>query len=495
MNIRDYIGAISRASADQRHQRNFRKIMSGAARLATTHPAELLKTIGGMGRMLDIEQAEIKTWVEPGDIEASESVKKFDVCDLRIWLELAAAAGIDAIPAQSVATLAGDELEVLLGKVQVPEVLRQKISNGMMSSASYDVSIEDAEGILEVIREIEPLKIDPDSEHPGHRALAKMESALDEIPSSWMVRTHLAGSGNLKTLVGCGIMEKADDTATVRPGFEIGGGWIRTGNRRMIDYSDPRFLETAIGGHKSDIHYLARPWAKPARFHEGEDIHRAGTPLAGPGRWPAEWRVFVRSGQVTGVGNYYGWTGTGACPENAWNAIESAAAAQSIIDEAVQRNLVGVFMAQVFLRVKEGIKDKNSKEMQDFNRDWPADQMHATLDFLETEDGILFLEAGPAHQPGGGGHPCAFAGYGIQKSTESDTKHSVSTCEGVAYLTMPGVELGETSTWSQSEVDGYIDSWDAAAEKALQHAPLSGRAQTFLERFEINLDVDDSLDL
>jgi hypothetical protein len=487
MRIRDFIGATARAGAEQEQQRGFRKLLSGAARLAKTNPAEMIKMTAGMGRLMTIESDELETWVEPGDLVRSDDLKKFDVCDLRIWLELAEAAGIDAIPAQTVATLSEEELGALLGNVQVPEQLRHRISEGMISDDAKEVTSDEAQGVLNILQAIEPDQIDPNSEHPGQRGFAKMESALDEIPSSWMVRTHLAGSGNLKALVGCGLMEKGDDTAKVSPEFEIGGGWVRAGNRRMIDFSDPRFVQTAIGGHKTDVHYLARPWATPGRFHEGEDLHRANTPLAGPGKWPAEWRVFVKSGEVTGVANYYGWTGEGASPENAWNAIEAAAAGQVIVDEAVDRNLAGVFMAQVFMRSG----DQENEQMQEFMREWPEDKMHATLDFLETEDGLQFLEAGPAHQPGGGGHPCAFAGQNVEKALSA----SVAACEGVAYLTMPNVHLGEPSTWQHGETEGYIDGWSQAAERAIEHAPLSDRAREFLTRFNVNLDVEESLDM
>jgi hypothetical protein len=471
VDIRGYIGAIARSGAEQDQQRGFRKLLSGAARLATTNPAKLVSMTAGMGKLLEIEQNELALWVDPGE-KSEDGPSKFDVCDLRIWLEIAQAAGIDAIPAQTVATLSEDELGALLGPVGIPNAIRNRIGKGLMEGGKQDVTPGDAGAVLSILENFDSNAPTGDPREAGAKAFSKIEGALDEIPASWMVRTHLSGSGNLKALVGCGIMSKGDDTAKIRPDFEIGAGWVRAGNRRLIDFSDPRFVELAVGGHKSDVHYLARPWAAPGRFHEGEDLHRANTPLAGPGKWPAEWRVFVKGGEVSGVANYYGWTGEGATPENAWNAIESAAAGQAVVDEATDQGMVGVFMAQVFIR--ESGKNQDAVDLMD--KEWPQDKMNCTIDFLETVDGIQFLEAGPAHQIGGGGHPCAFAGQGMSK------ERSVALCEGVAYLTMPHVHLGEPDTWYDGDPEGYIDGWQPAVDRAVEYAPLSDRAVEFIKR-------------
>lgn len=480
MKIRDFIGATARAGAEREQQRGMRRLISGAARLAKTNPADLIRMASGMGEALRVEQEELGTWIDPGETEGRSEPAKFDVCDLRIWLELTEAAEVDFIPAQTVASLSKKELEALLGSVAIPEVARRRITEGMMDESGETLTPQEAESVVDLLSVMDGDAPTEGDAHPGHRAFAKIEGALDEIPASWMVRTHLAGSGNLKALVGCGLMQKADDTAQVRPDFEIGGGWVRTGNRRMIDFSDPRFLQTAIGGHKTDIHYLARPWAQPGRFHEGEDLHRAGTPIAGNGLWPAEWRVFVRSGQVTGVANYYGWTGDGATPESAWNAIEAAAQAQKIVDVAEDRGLEGVFMPQVFIR-KRG---KDTQTIDVLDRDWPEGRMHCTLDFLETDQGLRFLEAGPAHQPGGGGHPCAFAGQNM----EAGNPRSIAACEGIAYRSMPHVHLGDTSTWVHGDDEGCIEDWGAAAKRAADFQSLSDDAREFLERIGVTLE-------
>lgn len=474
MKLIDYIGAISRAAAEGSQNKAIRRVVTGAAALARKSPDSLTRMMSGIGQAAELENTEISTWADHGE---DMTGRKFDVCDLRVWLDLAEAAGIPSIPAKQIATLSEDELALLLGNVVIPPTIRDTINKGMISGVgSVD---DDQAGFLNtLIDEILPRNAGVDRDAVGRGAFEKIESCLDEIPSDWMVRTHIAGSSNLKALVGCGLMTKGDETAKVAEGFEIGGGWVRQGNRRMIDFADPRFVELGIGGHKPDTHYLARPWAVSGRLHQGEDLHRANTPLAGPGQWPAEWRVFARGGNVTGVANYYGWTGEGASPENAWNAIEAAAAGQAIVDEAKSRDMLGMFMTQVFMRagaMKQDLKDA-SEEFA------PHDEISCTLDFFEGQDGLLFLEGGPGHVPGGGGHPCAFAG----QQAPGLLAGAVALCEGVAYKNMPHVHLGDPKTWIDGDRDGCIEGWAAAAERAIGHAPLSPRATSFLERFGVS---------
>lgn len=474
MRLRDYIGAVARASSENRIRHGYRRVLTGAASLARKAPAELMRTIGNLAEMERLEQDELDRWAEPEEIGTKDGRTRFDVCDLRIWLALARDAGVPAIPAREIANLNEAEFEALLGKVKLPPALRRTIMDGIRNgSEDIDPAIE-AQGVASFLESIASTNDEADA---TRRAFEKIDGVLDDIPASWMVRTQYAGSNNLKALVGTGLMQKADDTAIVRPDFEIGGGWLRIGNRRVIDVMDPRFIETAIGGHKPGVAYLARPWAEAARFHEGEDIHRANSPLAGPGKWPAEWRVFVRAGLVSGVANYYGWTGSGATPENAWNAITAAGEAQAIADLATTLGLDGVFMGQVFLR-----SGNNAEAIACLDAQWPEGTISCTLDFLETREGMRFLEGGPSHAPGSGGHPCAFAGQGVDMTTMPH----VARCEGVAYKSMPHVHLGEPSTWIDGDSSGCIESWQDAAARALDHAPLGDRAMALLDRHGVS---------
>src|SRR3546814_15197909 len=80
--------------------------------------------------------------------------------------------------------------------------------------------------------------------------------------------------------------------------------------------------------------FLARPWQECSRYIVGEDPHRHGSPFAGKGVWPAEWRAIVEAGVVVGVASYYGWCDE-ATPETARTALEVRALAQRIVDEAM----------------------------------------------------------------------------------------------------------------------------------------------------------------
>jgi hypothetical protein len=387
------------------------------------------------------------------------------------------------IPAREVARLSETELELLLGEAQIPERMRQTVGTAIQKG------IEDltADELEDVARFAEEFSGETPAAGDAAQLFDRMESALDEIPASWMVRTQYSGSNNLKALVGTGLMQKADDTAMVAPGFEIGGGWVRRGNRRIVDFSDPRFLELAIGGHKPLTVYLARPWVQAARFHEGEDLHRANSPLAGPGHWPSEWRVFVKKGQVTGVANYYGWTGDGATAENAWHALEAAAMGQKIADAATGLGLAGRYMRHVSIW-----NSKNTHpQVLAFKKEWPEAGLHCTLDFMEGEDGMVFLEGGPGHMPNGGGHPCAFAGQLVN----SDSMFRVAACEGVAFKNMPHVNLAEPETWVDGDPEGCISPWEDAVKLAQEHAPLTDEQMDFVRSLHLSSSVDNAEDL
>ena len=478
MKLRDYIGALSRSAAEQSQNKSKRRLIIGAAQVARKSSKKLLKDMAGMSRVIDQENAELSGWADPDEIGTPQGRRNFDACDLRVWLKLADMAGVSSVPAKVVAELSEPELEVLLGQFQIPAHIRDNITKPLvegLQDASEDALSEMSGFIEEFFPETTPAV-------NAAEVFARVESALDEIPASWMVRTQYCGSNNLKALVGTGLMEKADDTAMVAPQVEIGGGWVRKGNRRIIDFSDPRFLELGIGGHKPGTTYLARPWIKPARCHEGEDLHRANSPFAGPGRWPSEWRVFVKNGQVTGVANYYGWTGQGATPENAWHAIEAAAMAQQIADKGTELGLSGRYMPHVAI----WNSTYDHPQVKAFKTEWPEGGLHCTLDFYEGEDGMVLLEGGPGHMPNGGAHPCAFAGYQV----DPDSPSRVSSCNGVAFKCMPHVHLAEVQTWVDGDPQGCIQSWADAVHLAQQHAALTAQQDAFVRRVVPDLSDD-----
>lgn len=457
MNIRDAIGRLNLIGGQRSLQKKLRELALGTISLG--QKGQLEQALTGIAAVEARVLGEMETWIEPGDIGVSAGVDRFDVCDLRFWLEIADQAGVPYVPARPILSVPEVVLEELVEKMHVPPAVSSKLQS-VLGKIIGDRPVDLPE---------EP-KVLP--EHVA-QTLEQLSSVMEGIPASWMVRTHLCGSSNLKALVGTGVMLKGDDTARLNDQVKLGAGWVEIGNRRMIDFNDKRFIEIGAQGHKGVTHYLARPWAAPARFHDGEDLHRAGSPLAGPGKWPAEWRVFIRNGEVTGVANYYGWTGEGATPENAWMAIEAAALAQRMVDRMEQMGLLGVFMDTELFR-------DNIEEHDDVRiafKDIDPSLNHATLDFIETTEGLKLLEGGPGHLPGGGAHPCAFAGQGVVKG---DPGRSVCACEGVAYKNMPHTNLGDPRTWVDGDPEGSIDTWMAAADLALQHKPFTKEGQDFI---------------
>lgn len=469
MQIRDVIGRLNFIGGKKREQSELRNLAAGTAKLARS--GGLPDFLSGMAQLKQKLDHQMDGWLEAEDIEKNRA-GAFDVCDLRAWIKLAEMADIHHVPAKDLIKVTHDELDCLLGPIRSQTDFMGKIKIAFSKAPDDMVRERMVQEIGQLVMPTEEVSQDRVSE-----LREKMTSVMDEIPPSWMVRTNFSGSSNLKALVGTGLMLKGDDIAEIAPGLKLGAGWFQMGNRRTIDYADHRFVELSAM-HKPVVTYLARPWAQPDRFHEGEDLHRANSPLAGRGKWPAEWRCFVKNGNVTGVANYYGWTGDGATAENAWNAVEAAAMAQELCDFVSRQGLYGEFA--------DTIRARSSRHPQDQTAlaSWAEDKLHATLDFIETSDGLKFLEGGPGHVPGGGGHPCAFAGQSVDRS---HPEKQLSACDGVAYRCMDHVNLGDPATWVDGPSEGAFASWEKACELAVNFRDLSPRAQEFLEKRGISL--------
>lgn len=100
-----------------------------------------------MGAVAQKIEAELALWADPEEVGTPDGRKRFDVCDLRIWLKLVDAAGVPAVPATEVASLSEGELEALVGFVEVPAALRDRISKGLAEGAADGVSQQDAESL------------------------------------------------------------------------------------------------------------------------------------------------------------------------------------------------------------------------------------------------------------------------------------------------------------------------------------------------------------
>jgi len=452
--IRTLIGKLNLIGSQRSLGLQVRQFGLAAGKLLAGPVKQARDTMEGIGQVAAFVEAEAEAWLDPEDLMAGKS-GGFDACDLRHWLILAEAAGVPAVPARQILSLHEDDLSLIDRPVHIPEFLRNSLSRRLARVFPDLVAAPVAEA---------PVGEDPDARRAA--LAAALFDAMDDIPDGWMVRSNISGSSMLKAMAGAGVIEDPRDSAKFTPEIEVGAGWVRDGNRRRIDATDSRFVETFAAGHKPVIHYLARPWMEAARRAEGPDPHRHGTPFAGKGSWPMEWRVFVENNKVTGVASYYAWAGS-ATPENAAVALEAAEIAQKIVDLARARGLSSRWMDLEILRDGASEEALKNPRIRDALSRFPRDAINCTLDFLEVKgQGLMLLEGGPAHTPIGGGHPCAFAGFQVVKG-----QGAACATTGVALKLMDHVILADPATWSHGETAEHILSWDEVRNLAAQHRP------------------------
>ena len=439
-NLRDAIVALTLRAEQREMGRTARRALTGAVAFLRGDKTEAAAFAEGVATSMSWADALADRWTKA---EAIDQGGSFDSCDLRVYLALAERAGVPFVPARTILTLHEDELSVLSGTVPVP---------GFVANAL-------ARGIKRVLGDITP-PADAPAPIDREALVGKLYDAMDDVPANWMVRSHIAGPSTLKALAGSGLIAHGDDVVGASQGFAVGPGWVQQGNRRMVDAANARYVELFPQGHGTTIAYLARPWIAAGRRAEGPDPHRHGTPFAGKGSWPCEWRVFVENGRVTGVASYYAWTGE-ASPLNARKALEAGELAQKMVDAGVALNLfpasMDVELAKRAAADGATLPPPHQETLARFGEGFSC-----TLDFLEGPDGMLFLEGGPAHMPIGGGHPCAFAGVG--RSGPGTTCRT----EGVALGLMDHVVLADPTTWVDGDHTGKILTWDEAQRLAAQ---------------------------
>lgn len=442
MRMRDAIGRLAVMAGEAGTGRTLRRMALGTGALLRRDPGEFRRRLDGMGQLMEKAEAEAASWLTPDRIAAGDA-GAFDVRDLRAWLVLAERAGVPHVPARPILSLDEDELSAISRPLALPDHVSGALGRGLRR----------------VFGEIPGTPPSGPGADPS-AIVERLHAAMDDLPSDWMVRSHISGSHMLKALAGSGTLQDGRDGAMLAPDIEVGAGWVRSGNRRRIDATDTRFIETFAAGPGGTLHFLARPWMTPARHGEGEDPHRHGTVFAGKGRWPMEWRCFVEAGRVTGVAAYYGWVGS-VTPENAVRALEAVDLARRIVEAGQGADLRPRWMDIELLRDASPEALSNPKIRNTLSR-FPRNGFACTLDFIETVDGMMLLEGGPPHTPIGGGHPCAFAGHEMHPDTGCRT-------EGVALRLIDGVTLADPSSWSGRRNDGAILDFDTARMFATQH--------------------------
>ena len=479
--IRQVLVALTDHAGQAETQRDARRLQLMAAK--SIRAGTVRQDAAGIDDVARIFATVTGNWLD-ADAIAAGARGVFDACDLRCWLVIAAAARIPAIPGREILSLHEDETAIACGALEIEE---SPLSRGLSKLArKFMASNPDlAEAAAP------PTKADPDA------VKERLFAAMDDIPEGWMVRSARCGSANLKALAGSGVAGPQVPEVRFGGDLQVGPGWVRRGNRRMVDATDRRTVEShAQAPEGTPLVFLARPWITARRWAHCEDPHRHGTKFAGEGIFPAEWRAYIENGLVVGISSYYGWCGA-ATPRNAQVALAVRALAQSIADETARRGLMPrhadtelnrvtlpsalerwsvsyenpdpkrVADDRVFAEEVEGYNFMKAGMARSLVR-FPPDGVHMTLDFMEAlggpgEFGLVLLEGGPAHHTFGGGHCCAFAGH-----TGKPRKGADNRTEGVAFRIMDHISLAEMKTWDIGDDTGRILPWTAVEALAAE---------------------------
>ena len=434
-----------------------RKMLAGAA-------ATIRAPKGGFGNMMDgianglaFEKSESADWLDADAILSGKS-GPFDSCDLEMWLAICERLGVAAVPGEVILRLNRVETELVSGESEIPA---GRSKDALVAAMNELIEKADRDGVTPEMLELftylfDTAEQDAVNMEELHERLA---SSMDEVPEGYMVRTAACGGSELKALAGTGLAGPTTPETRFGTDLEVGPGWVRLGNRRTLNTRDHRTVSMTAQRPKSDMVFIARPWVQASRWIETMDPHRDGSQFAGPGRWPAEWRAFVVDGKVTGVSFYYGFTGE-MSPENARMALEVRDVAQRLVDGMTAQKLWPRYMKAEFARRSP------HAEMQEALADFGRESVSCSLDFIETDEGLLLIEGGPANTPVGGAHCCSFAGAGLKKGA-IDGRQMARSSYGVAFRAMPHINMMEPKTWHDGDRTGSIATWAETEALAL----------------------------
>lgn len=399
----------------------------------------MAKAMFGIGKKFAKDVGELQTridgYLDRNQVLAGEA-GLFDSRSLGCWLAIAARAGVPAVPAEVILEIPEVLLQLVIDSEQVDQEPSQPGAMWNLLNGISNGQLERALGRID--------RIPVATKRKMHQiALALLYKAGENIPGGAMVRHDHMGPNTLKSWACIGWEpwngdDGVDFSDTAEDGTQrrvvLGPGWMMRGNDRAVDVLDSR-TTMAIAQACVDIHtFWARPWMKPARRYGGFDICR---PASWPeemrrGTWPAEWRVFIRAGRAVACSSYYPWAEISGDSTDVAMATKAMELAQKMADAATQQNAIpdDPHLARAH---------KVSAEAREM---LPAGTVNATLDFLETDQGLLFLEGAMAQAPGGyGAHPCAFAGH--------------RWAEGIKFQLDPGINIAEPKTWPEEALRGF----------------------------------------
>lgn len=429
---------------------DIRGLLAATAKATRSSNAPLDDLLEGIASGMRFEREESADWLDADAIRSGSS-GPFDACDLEMWLAVCERMGIATVPGKVILRLDATETEIVSGSSEIPD---GRAKAAIIEAMQSIVEKVEQDGASPELLDLFVYLFDTAARNEVDReALQESLSAcMDDVPEGWMVRTAACGGSELKALAGTGLAGPTAPETKFGPDLEVGPGWVRLGNRRTVNTRDHRTLSLTAQRPKSDLVFIARPWIQASRWIETMDPHRDGSPFAGPGRWPAEWRAFVVDGKVTGVAFYYGFVGE-MSPENARMALQVREIAQKLVDGMMAQKLWPRYMKTEFVRRNP------DAEMQAALEGFGRETVSCSLDFIETDEGLLLLEGGPANTPFGGAHVCSFAGHGLRKGA-IDGRQMAKSTYGIAFRAMPHINMMEPRTWHDGDHIGSIATWD-----------------------------------
>lgn len=415
-NFSDYVSSFRKmlyaimpavnASADKKNARH-----AGASILKMVHRNGVNGMMDAIAEQQAIHAEKTSGYLTAEEIEAGKS-GEFDVLDLRAWLS---AISSPAVPAESIVSLTEDEASCLsvMTEDSVEKTFKGKnnLAHGLLMLASSALSGGWSKG-----QKVEDYILNTSDSSPvsQEEVRERLMNAMEGVPPTHMVRYHRTGGSILKAIAGSGMGGPVNPEVHLSATTGGGAGWKIQGNRRIVDLDDHRIIGAmAQAPHGVRHHFVARPWIASSRYSPlMMDPNRANTPARGPGSWPYEWRVFICDGVVTGISGYYPWAMNSDDMSKSMDMVQRVKAeAEKIIAECKEKGLRPAYYPVDHMS-KEGATPEIAEALQAYEEMCPPGGFNCCIDFLETEIGPVFLEAGPPVTPmglpGGGAHPIGF---------------------------------------------------------------------------------------
>jgi hypothetical protein len=195
-------------------------------------------------------------------------------------------------------------------------------------------------------------------------------------------------------------------------------GYTRKGEIVFPDFQNDRIIEQTMEDPQNQAPVWIRKWVEPVMM-EGDATagYRSAVPAGHPGElaedeylpegagtlFPCEWRVFVKNGEVSAVGNYYPQISRGDTPEDEEIALAMVTQARDAARRLIQE-----------IKTANAIPHHPRYELR---KGFDPDGIHFSLDFVEVSDDaapmgrrLVMIEGGPAHLRGPiwGAHPVSF---------------------------------------------------------------------------------------